>query len=188
MPITYVCPSVACAATNLCMIHTCTHVHSRQCIISTVVLSICVISRLTLSFFSIKQLVKVRTSACPRGDCQLVTVVIMQCRYPANTPPPLFCLMLACRKGGRMGGILRYVVCFTVEVLLSVWQLDRKLWLRVTVCRATCLEISRLVLRGHQSLIAERISMRHHNPVRCWVAIIMITFCFRLPVIWLVFS
>ena len=26
--------------------------------------------------------------------------------------------------------------------------------------------------------------MRHHNPVRCWGAIVMITFCFWLPVIW----
>ena len=32
-------------------------------------------------------------------------------------------------------------------------------------------------------IIAERISLRHHNPVHCWVVIIIITFCFRLPVI-----
>ena len=36
-------------------------------------------------------------------------------------------------------------------------------------------------------IIAEPISARHHNPIRCWVVIIMITFCFQLKVIMITF-
>ena len=42
------------------------------------------------------------------GDHRSVMVVTRQCHDPVNTPPPMFCLMLACTKGGRNRGILRY--------------------------------------------------------------------------------
>ena len=45
------------------------------------------------------------------GDHRSVMVVTRQCHDPANTPPPMFCLMLACTKGGRNRGILRYLSC-----------------------------------------------------------------------------
>ena len=39
----------------------------------------------------------------------LVMVVTWKYHDPAHKPPPLFCLMLACRKGGRICGILQYM-------------------------------------------------------------------------------
>jgi hypothetical protein len=37
-------------------------------------------------------------------------VVRPKCHYPAYKPPPHFCPMLACRRGGRNRGILQYYV------------------------------------------------------------------------------
>ena len=45
----------------------------------------------------------------PRGIQRSVMVVRRKCKDPTNKPPPHFCPMLACTKGGRNRGILRYV-------------------------------------------------------------------------------
>ena len=39
--------------------------------------------------------------AHPRGDRRSVMVVTWKYHDPVHKPLPLFCLMLACRKGGR---------------------------------------------------------------------------------------
>ena len=60
--------------------------------------------------------------ARPLGDRWLVMVVTRKYHDPARKPPPLFCLMLACRKGGRICGILRYMYMYNVIVL--IYQLN----------------------------------------------------------------
>ena len=66
-------------------------------------LVICVILCLTLSFFSsfAHQTARESTEIVrPRGMCRSVIVVTRKCKDPANKPPPHFCPMLACTKGG----------------------------------------------------------------------------------------
>ena len=50
-------------------------------------------------------------------------VIMRKYHDPAHKPPPLFCPILACKKRGRISGILRYYVynyvCACVEVFIS---------------------------------------------------------------------
>ena len=60
-------------------------------------------SKVTLSFFSsliIHETASKSTEiAHPHSDRQLVIVVTQKYHYPTHRPPPLFCLMLTCRRG-----------------------------------------------------------------------------------------
>ena len=76
-------------------------------IISTI--AVCEILRLTLSFFLLFHPSNSLYIMRLHGDHRSVMVVTRQCHDPANTPPPTLCLMLACTKGGRNRGILRYL-------------------------------------------------------------------------------
>ena len=61
-------------------------------------------------------------TARPRGDRRSVMVVTREYHDPAHKPPPLFCLMLACRKGGaylRDTTVLTVLLLHTLSVLCT---------------------------------------------------------------------
>ena len=77
---------------------------------------------LTSSVFSIKWPVKVHAEIMrPHGNHRSVMVVTHKNHDPVHKPPPLFCLMLACRKGGRICGVLQYsILCIYTRVSFRI--------------------------------------------------------------------
>ena len=58
----------------------------------------------------------------PRGSRRSVTLVTQKYHNPANKPPSLFCLMLACRKGG--GGVFAVILPYIFIKLILHTPID----------------------------------------------------------------
>lgn len=140
-------------------------------IVST--LPTCVISRLTLSFFTfffllIKQPVKVQTS---HAHMTIVgqMVVMRNCHYPVHKLPSLFWLMLACRNKGVCAGLyfntrvhVWHLQLFNVKIRICKMWIISKAIISTVIKFITCIGGASLPSTPHtQMLFTQSVTMEH---------------------------